>query len=113
MKKYVYVAHPITIGGPDKNMRKMIDACQEVWKLGHYAYGAFGNLIWEVVYPKNEKEYLDHDIAWLKKCDIVWRIPGESKGADYEVKIAKELGIKVVYNLTQLKNALHKTIRER
>jgi len=104
---HIYIAHPISIGTPDVNMRNLIDACEQVWRMGHYAYGALLNLTWEVVYPKSEKQYLEHDIGWLKKCDIVWRLPGESKGADQEVRKAKELGIPICYSLKELKNALH------
>jgi len=106
IKKYIYIAHPITIGQPDRNMRNMIDACEEVWKLGCFAYGAFLNIMWEVVYPKTEGEYLKHDIAWMKKCDIAWRIPGESKGADKEIDKAIKAGIPIVYSLKELKKLL-------
>ena len=35
----------------------------------------------------------------LLKCDAVLRLPGESTGADNDVRLAKELGLKVYYNL--------------
>lgn len=35
----------------------------------------------------------------LQKCDAVLRLPGESKGADQDVLIAKELGLKIYYKL--------------
>lgn len=38
----------------------------------------------------------------LTKCDAVLRIEGASKGADQDVKIAKELGLKVYYNLEDI-----------
>jgi hypothetical protein len=35
----------------------------------------------------------------LSKCDAVLRLEGESKGADEDVRIAKERGLKVYYRL--------------
>jgi hypothetical protein len=35
----------------------------------------------------------------LTKCDAVLRLEGESKGADQDVRIAKERGLKVFYRL--------------
>ncbi|SDF20937.1 hypothetical protein SAMN05421636_11916 [Pricia antarctica] len=41
----------------------------------------------------------------LIKCDAVLRMGGESKGADQDVVIATELGLKVYYNLKEIPNA--------
>ncbi|HEY4324925.1 MAG TPA: DUF4406 domain-containing protein [Mucilaginibacter sp.] len=38
----------------------------------------------------------------LTKCDAVLRIEGESKGADGDVKLAKELGLKIYYKLEDI-----------
>ena len=38
----------------------------------------------------------------LTKCDAVLRIKGESKGADQDVRIAKELGLKIYYDLNEI-----------
>ncbi len=35
----------------------------------------------------------------LEKCDAVLRLEGASKGADEDVRIAKERGLKIYYNL--------------
>ncbi len=41
----------------------------------------------------------------LSKCDAILRIEGASKGADQDVKIAQELGLKIYYNLKEIPNA--------
>lgn len=38
----------------------------------------------------------------ITKCDAVLRIEGESKGADDDVKMAKELGLKIFYKLEDI-----------
>ena len=57
-----------------------------------------GDSIWEEIqYP------VAHRI--LEKCDAVFRIPGESKGADQDVRIAQERGLPVYYNLSEVPEA--------
>ncbi|TPG32967.1 DUF4406 domain-containing protein [Flavobacterium pectinovorum] len=41
----------------------------------------------------------------LEKCDAVLRLEGESKGADNDVKIAKERGLKIYYRLEDIPSA--------
>jgi hypothetical protein len=41
----------------------------------------------------------------LANCDAVLRIAGESKGADQDVKLAQEMGLKVYYHLDEVPNA--------
>ncbi|MBX2954282.1 MAG: DUF4406 domain-containing protein [Leadbetterella sp.] len=54
-----------------------------------------GDEIWdEIQYP------VAHGL--LEKCDAVLRIAGASKGADQDVRIALEKGIKVYYSLEEV-----------
>jgi len=45
----------------------------------------------EILYPAAKR--------LLTKCDAVLRLQGESKGADEDVRIAKERGLKIYYRL--------------
>lgn len=45
----------------------------------------------EIVYPAAHR--------LLQKCDAVLRLPGASKGADEDVRLAKERGLKIYYHL--------------
>lgn len=45
----------------------------------------------EILYPVAQR--------LLTKCDAVLRLQGESKGADEDVRIAKERGLKIYYRL--------------
>ncbi|HEX3008656.1 MAG TPA: DUF4406 domain-containing protein [Bacteroidales bacterium] len=64
--------------------------------LMHLAGSAhIGDSIWnEIQYP------IAHRL--LEKCDAVLRLEGTSKGADEDVRIAKERGLKVYYNLDEI-----------
>lgn len=41
----------------------------------------------------------------LEKCEAVFRLPGASKGADEDVRIARERGLKIYYNIEDVPNA--------
>ena len=54
-----------------------------------------GDSIWdEVQYP------VAHRI--LEKCDAVLRLEGASNGADNDVRIAKERGLKIYYSIEEI-----------
>lgn len=56
-----------------------------------------GDSIWdEIQYP------IAHRL--LEKCDAVLRLEGASKGADEDVRIAEERGLKIYYNLDDIPN---------
>lgn len=57
-----------------------------------------GDEIWEEIqYP------VAHRL--LEKCDAVLRIEGASKGADEDVRIAKERGLKIYYSIEEVPEA--------
>lgn len=41
----------------------------------------------------------------LEKCDAILRLEGASKGADEDVRIAKERGLTIYYNIEDIPNA--------
>jgi hypothetical protein len=51
----------------------------------------------EILYPVAKR--------LLTKCDAVLRLEGESKGADEDVRIAKERGLKIYYRLEDVPGA--------
>jgi len=60
-----------------------------------------GDDIWdEIQYP------VAHQL--LEKCDAVLRLEGASKGADNDVKIAQERGLKIYYSLEEIPDLIQK-----
>jgi hypothetical protein len=54
-----------------------------------------GDSVWdEIQYPVAQR--------LLEKCDAVLRLEGASKGADNDVRIAKERGLKIYYSLDEI-----------
>ncbi|WP_422861466.1 DUF4406 domain-containing protein [Flagellimonas sp. W118] len=57
-----------------------------------------GDKVWEEIqYPAAHR--------MLLKCDAVLRIEGESKGADEDVRVARENGLKIYFNLEDVPKA--------
>ena len=56
--------------------------------------------------PWNDIQYpVAHRL--LEKCDAILRIPGASKGADEDVKIAAERGLKIYYRVEDVPETNH------
>jgi hypothetical protein len=58
------------------------------------AHGGFREL--------SHKAWLDMDKEIIRRCDAVFRLPGESSGADEETAHAHSLNIPVFYDIDQL-----------
>ena len=56
----------------------------------------------DVHYKFDYDFWLAYDMEWLKVCDCVLRLDGESPGADKEDELAKKLGIPVYYSIGEL-----------
>ena len=94
----------------EQNMRNLESMALPIFRKGHVPMigewvalplmrlagnKAIGDAVWnEIQYP------VAHRL--LEKCDAVLRIKGASKGADMDVKIAKEKGIPVYYSLEEI-----------
>jgi len=52
--------------------------------------------------PHDYEVWMAVGLAWLRTCDAVLRLPGESPGADREVEVARILEIPVFYSVEEL-----------
>ncbi|MEV8358972.1 DUF4406 domain-containing protein [Microbacterium sp. NPDC076895] len=105
-----------TNGNPDlmaKNLARLEEAAWPIFEAGHIpmigewvalpvlssagATGPTDPLAAEVMYPTAER--------LLQHCDAVLRLPGESRGADQDVEIARRRGIPVYHALDEIPQA--------
>jgi len=103
MKPYVYIASPYTVGNKEKNVWKSIEVAEELIEIGYVPFLPLLSHYWHIGSPHDYDYWMELDTDWLLKCDLVLRLPGESKGADQEVKRAIEERIAVVYSVDKLK----------
>lgn len=101
MKK-VYIAGPYTKGDVAMNVRAAIWAGDLLAGAGYAPFIPHLTHFWHLVCPRVWEFWLEQDLAWLEVCDCVLRLPGESAGADLEVKRAEELGIPVYLTPEQI-----------
>ena len=98
----VYVAGPYTGADPAVNVRAAILVGARLLDAGHVPFIPHLTHFWHLVSPRPYEDWMQLDMAWIEVCEAMFRIPGESAGADREVARAKELGIPVFHDLDGL-----------
>lgn len=99
----VYIACPYTKGDVIVNVRNSIVAAEKLRMLGFCPYNPLFTMLWHMIFPHADIQFwYGYDLEWLEVCDAVFRLPGESSGADKEVERAKELGMPVYTSYAQL-----------
>jgi hypothetical protein len=85
------------------NVRKAIEVGEEIAKRGHVPFIPHLTMLWHILYPHTDIEFwYNYDNEWLKSCDALFRIPGESTGAEDEVRLARRLGFPIYHDLVDL-----------
>lgn len=97
----IYIAGPYTNGDKLDNVARALEAADLVVTLGHVPLVPHLAHFWDMISPKDYETWLAIDLAYLAKCDALIRLPGQSPGADREVKFATEHGIHVFYGLAE------------
>ena len=100
----VYVSGPLSKGDVLGNVRRAVEAADELLALGHIPYVPHLTVFWHFHSPKPYESWMALDFAWLEVCDAVLRLPGESEGADREVDRARELGVPIYESVSRLKH---------
>jgi len=104
--KRIYIAGPYSKGDVALNVKKAMDCANELINLG---FAPFCPHLTHFLHMNNWQPYekwLEIDAEFVKVCDSVLRIPGDSSGADKEVELAKSLGIPVFFSVGELKKAM-------
>jgi Domain of unknown function (DUF4406) len=98
----VYIACPYTLGDKELNVTNAMHMDQVLWDMGFVPFNPLLSHFTHQVAPRSYEAWLAYDMRWMIACDAVYRIPGESRGADAEERLARQLGIPVFYDLDQL-----------
>lgn len=104
--KVVYISSPYSIGDQAANVRRQIVAAHVVMDLGHAPVAPLLTHYLHIHRPRPYEEWMAVDLKLVEKADVVWRLPGDSRGADREVSRARERGIRVVSSTFELVEAL-------
>lgn len=98
----VYIASPYTIGDAAINVRTQIDIADKLMNKGFVPFVPLLTHFQHMFHPRTYESWMEICKVWVLTCDCVLRLEGESKGADVEVKLAKENKKPVFYSLNEL-----------
>lgn len=75
----VYVSSPYSKGNKLANIRRAIEAGEQLWQAGYIPFIPHLFHYWNKISPKTEKQWLSIGKIWLTQCDAVLRLEGKSK----------------------------------
>jgi hypothetical protein len=103
MKIKVYIASPYANGNQAANVAEQIRMFSRLLDADFIPFAPLLSHFVEIYEPRSREWWLEYDLEWLRSCDCLLRLPGESEGADLEVTEAKRLHLQVFYSFTELK----------
>jgi hypothetical protein len=89
----VYLAGPYTIPDPVTNTSLAIKNASFMIEEGFMVVVPHLTLAWNLVVPQPPEFWYAYDFAMLARCDALYRMFGESVGADAEVDFANRMNI--------------------
>lgn len=98
----VYLAGPYSVGDKEQNVVTALVYAETLIEKGFIPYIPHLSHFWDLKYPHDVKFWLEYDEHWLACCDCLLRIPGESVGADREMRFAINRGIPVMLDIESL-----------
>ncbi len=98
----IYMAGPYTHPDQAANIRRVIKEADRVLDKGHTPYIPHLTHFWDLMNPKPYEFWLSYDCQMLKRCDALYRMSGESKGADIEMVFAINNNIPVFHSLDEI-----------
>lgn len=98
----VYIASPYSKGDIGVNVKTQLDMFETLTNLGFFPIPPLWSHFQHLAHPKSYEFWCDYTMELMLMCNCVLRLPGESSGADNEVKKAEEMGIPVFYSVDEL-----------
>ena len=93
----IYVAGPYSKGDVAQNVRKAIEVGNALLDRGFVPFIPHLTHFWHLLCPHEYDEWMRYDEQWLRACDCLYRIAGESNGSDIEVEVASTIFIIPVF----------------
>lgn len=100
----VYIASPYTRGDVAVNVKVQLDTASELIRHEFCPFVPLLCHFWHMAHPEEYDVWIRYSMEWLRQCDFVLRLDGESKGADDEVAEAIQLGKLVFTRVIDLYN---------
>lgn len=94
-RPWVYIAGPISLGDTHKHVHTALATWKYLWQEGLHPICPHWSSLQQMAFPISWEEWITFDLAVIRRCDAVLRLPGESRGADKETDEARRLSIPV------------------
>lgn len=98
--KKVYVAGPYSSGDVMLNIRDALEISSYLLDYGYIPFVPHLTGFWHMMYPQDYEKWMAYDFEWIKVCDALLRLDGDSAGSDREVELAISLNIPVFFGTT-------------
>jgi len=98
----VYIASPYTVGDTAQNVKLQIDTVDTLMDVGFAPYAPLYSHFQHMVHPRPYQDWVNIDFEWVKTCDCLLRLGGESPGAEKEIEVAIENDKPVFYRIIDL-----------
>src|SRR3990167_8904370 len=107
--KVVFIAGPLSgisngqefeQGIQEQYVRVAVEAGIQLLQAGYAPF--IPHLSWYIDPYTKYHEWYEADLEFVRRCDLVLRLPGLSNGAHREVALADELGIPVYHSLAEM-----------
>jgi hypothetical protein len=105
----IYIASPYTVGDVAVNVKNQMDAAAKLMDAGFAPFVPLYSHFQHMAHPRPYTVWTALDNEWVEACDCLLRLPGESKGADEEVKLAESLGLPIYYSVQEAIEAYFET----
>lgn len=99
----VYIAGPLfTSGAIDDNIRKAIDVGYKIRMAGAVPIVPHLFFFWDLMRPQPREFWLEMDELLVRDSDVLFRLEGESVGADDEMEWAEDEAVPIFEVLREL-----------
>lgn len=96
MLPLVYIAGPYSKPDPVENTHLSIKKGMELYRTGLMTVLIpHVTLMMHLIEPHELQYWYDFDLTQIPHCTAVYRLPGDSSGADTEVEFARSIGLPV------------------
>lgn len=105
-KPLVYIAGPYSGGNVSRNVQHALHMGDLVYDIGGVPMVPHLCHLWDLVDPHPYEHWLKLDLDTLEHCNALFRLEGESPGAEREIDFALEHGIPVFRHFDELEDWL-------
>lgn len=104
-RPWLYISGPYTKGDVAVNVKTAIEVADTLLRIGEVNLHILHPVVivvphlshfWHMLHPKEYNYWISYDLEYIKKCDALYRIEGESSGADGEVAFAVKRDINII-----------------